>query len=271
MNSNALVAREPRSGLADGTAASLAAAHALARNREAPAYRLVIFDFDGTLADSRSWFMRTLNDVAGDFGFRRVSDHELEMLRGKSNREIIRYLEVPVWKMPAIAREMRRRSAVAAGAIRLYEGVPELLQRLGRSVHIAVVSSNGEETVRRVLGPSAALVDHYSCSASIFGKATRLRALRRQLRLQPDEVIVVGDEPRDVEAAHQAGIPSVAVTWGYATEAALRRSAPSFVAKTIAELAELIGDTPGEGGSHAMPKDSAPADVAEASWPRASR
>lgn len=204
------------------------------------AYKLIIFDFDGTLADSAPWFIRTLNDIAKAHGFRSVNEHEIDMLRGKPNREIIRYLGIPFWQIPAIARELRKRSLEAAGSIKLFNGVHGLLHEFKSSgLQLAVVSSNGEATVRRVLGASAELVDHYECGASLFGKAARYRKLQRKLKLQPSQVLAVGDEGRDVEAAHRAGFASAAVTWGYATVDALRRCAPTFIVCSLSELASL--------------------------------
>ena len=71
-------------------------------------YRLAIFDFDGTLADSLPWFRSVFNGVAQRYGFRALDDAEFEKLRGVGNREIIRRLGVPLWKMPMIAAHMRR-------------------------------------------------------------------------------------------------------------------------------------------------------------------
>jgi len=76
-------------------------------------YKLVIFDFDGTLVDSFPWFVQVLNDVADRYRFRRVDPHQAEALRGQSAREMIRYLGIPAWKMPLIARHMRKRKAEA--------------------------------------------------------------------------------------------------------------------------------------------------------------
>jgi phosphoglycolate phosphatase len=53
------------------------------------AYKLVIFDFDGTLADSAGWLFGVLNQVADRYGFRRVDEAEIAMLRGRDNREIV--------------------------------------------------------------------------------------------------------------------------------------------------------------------------------------
>src|SRR3954469_17440124 len=113
---------------------------------------LVIFDFDGTLADSGGGVGGVFNEVAERYRYRRVSEEELQMLRGRHNREIIRYLGVPAWKMPFIANHLRRLMARDAATIRLFDGVDRLLAGLaGRGVTLAIVSSNSEDNVRRIL------------------------------------------------------------------------------------------------------------------------
>ena len=65
-------------------------------------YDLVIFDFDGTLADTFPWFCSVINDVADEYGFRRVTENQLEEFRSLGATEIIQRLEVPRRKLPAI-------------------------------------------------------------------------------------------------------------------------------------------------------------------------
>src|SRR3954447_11094520 len=106
------------------------------------AYKLVIFDFDGTLADSADWMRRTINQLAERYDFKRIADDEFETLHGRDNRAIVRHLGVPAWKMPLIA----------------------------------IVTSNAEENVRRILGPeNAGLISYYECGASIFDKTAKFR------------------------------------------------------------------------------------------------
>jgi len=62
---------------------------------------LLIFDLDGTLADSFPWFLRNVNDVADRFGFRRIADGDVESLRHAGSREILRRLEVRCGSCPA--------------------------------------------------------------------------------------------------------------------------------------------------------------------------
>ena len=76
------------------------------------AYKLVIFDFDGTLADTFPWFTAVLNDVAARYRFRRVEAHEVDGLRGYSARQLLDHLGIKPWKLPFIARHMRREATV---------------------------------------------------------------------------------------------------------------------------------------------------------------
>ncbi|WP_044129353.1 HAD hydrolase-like protein [Rudanella lutea] len=180
-------------------------------------YRLVIFDFDGTLADSFALFLRTFNDVAGQYGTRPILDTELNTLRTMGARGLIRHFEIPPWKVPFIAYSVRRRMARSITDVQLFEGIPELLTQLAHAgVRLAIVSSNSEANIRRVLGPDcAATITDYVCGTAIFGKAKAFSKVVRQSGVSPDQTLCVGDELRDWEAALAVGIPFAAVGWGY--------------------------------------------------------
>jgi phosphoglycolate phosphatase len=204
-------------------------------------YKLVVFDFDGTLADSAPWFMRALNQIADKHRFRKVDDDEVDMLRGRSNREIIQYLGVGFWQLPLIARDMRKLSAAAADSIPLFSGVPELLGDIAEiGVIVAIVSSNSETTIRKILGKSAAFVSHYVCGVSLFGKARELDRLRRRLDLVHANVLCIGDEVRDIEAAKKSGLAVGAVTWGYASEQALVAAKPTLFFHSVQSIRETL-------------------------------
>ena len=205
-------------------------------------YRLVIFDFDGTLADSAAWFRGVINGVAQRYGFKTVSDEDVARLRRQDNRAIIRHLGVPAWKIPLVANHMRGLAARDADAIRLFEGADALLRGLKeRGIRIAVVSSNREDNVRRVMGPEvAALVDAFECGASLFGKASRFRRVLRRTGLQAHETIAIGDEDRDIEAAAAAGVASGAVAWGYADPDFLRGRSPTLLFERMDDIVRAV-------------------------------
>ncbi len=58
-------------------------------------YKLVIFDFDGTLADSFPWFLQVSNTLADRYRFRRMTEQEGTALRGMSARQMIQHFGVP--------------------------------------------------------------------------------------------------------------------------------------------------------------------------------
>ena len=151
-------------------------------------YRLAIFDFDGTLADSLPWFRASFQDMIARFDLAPVRDDEVEGLRGMSAREIMARLNVSMWQLPAIVSDMRKRKLAAASEISLFAGIPAMLsdlQRLG--IKTAIVSSDSEASVRQVLGPATSLITRFDCGAAHVRQALeisarRTKAWRRSLR-----------------------------------------------------------------------------------------
>ena len=144
-------------------------------------YGLVIFDFDGTLADSFPWFCGILAEVAARYRFRQVGEDEIESLRSMGASAIVRHLGIPAWKLPLITCHMKALAARDIAGIRLFPDIAPMLGELMRSgVPLAIVSSNAEANIRRVLGPDLADgIGHYACGASLFGKARRLKVVIR--------------------------------------------------------------------------------------------
>lgn len=204
-------------------------------------YSLAIFDLDGTLVDSFPWFLRTINDVADRFGFRRVVHEDIERLRHASTREILDSLDVPVWKLPVIARYARRLKGEAAAEISLFAGAEAMLRTLGENgVQLALVTSDSEVNAREKLGASATLFQHFDCAASVFGKPAKFRRVIRRAGVERGKVIAIGDEVRDIEAARAVGIACGAVCWGYAAPAALRALGPDYTFERMDEIASAL-------------------------------
>ena len=204
-------------------------------------YSLAIFDLDGTLTDSLPWLLRTVNDVADRFGFRRVLDEDVESLRHVSSRELLARLQVPLWKLPSITRHMRKLKADASAEIELFNGVETMLRTLtDNGVRLALVSSDSEANARRKLGELAALFAYFDCAASLFGKPAKFRRVIRRAGVDPTGVIAIGDEIRDIEAARAVGIACGAVCWGYAAPAALRAQKPDFVFEGMEDIVRAL-------------------------------
>ena len=204
-------------------------------------YRLVIFDFDGTLADSLPWLRAVFGELAREFGFRAPEAGDVERLRRAPPRDAMALLRVSRWKVPFITARVRRRMADELASVRPFQGVEDVLRRLDEAgVVLAVVSSNSRRNVERVLGErAAARIGHWSCGSSLLGKAAHLRRVLARSGVPAPEAICVGDEIRDARAACQAGIAFGAVGWGYHALDALVAEGPAEVFDRVEELARL--------------------------------
>ncbi len=201
-------------------------------------YTLVIFDFDGTLADSFPWFLHVFNTIADRYQFKHVAEQEGTTLRGLSARQIIQHLGIPKWKLPLIARYARLLAKRDRAQIALFPGVDAILAQLAAAgITLAVVSSNSEDVVRHVFGPeNAARITYYACGSSIFGKQAHFRRVLKRSGVRPADALCIGDEIRDCEAATAVGMPFGAVAWGYTTIAALAACAPAEVFHQIEDI-----------------------------------
>lgn len=205
-------------------------------------YRLAIFDFDGTLADTLPWMRSVFNELADEHGFRRVEPHEYDRFRDLHGNALLRELGLPLWKLPRVLTSMRRRMAVRTGQFSLFPGISELLRQLAASkIQVAIVSSNSRENIEQILGPeNRSLVEHFGCGVAIFGKSRKLLQAMRQCGVEASQTIYIGDEIRDAEAAAGAGIDFGAVTWGQHSAKSLATQEPVELFATVSDIANRL-------------------------------
>ncbi len=201
-------------------------------------YDLVIFDFDGTLADSLTWFRGALGEVVDKHDLAPICAEKAEALRGLTPKAIMDELAIPAWKIPFIAADVRARAAENVDQIHLFDGIRDLIETLAeQGVSLAVVSSNGETAVKAVLGEAlAARIDQFACGAALFGKASIFRKVIKRAGTTPDRTLCVGDEVRDIDAAREVGCAAGAVDWGFATPEILHAQSPDHLFRRPSEI-----------------------------------
>jgi phosphoglycolate phosphatase len=205
-------------------------------------YKLIIFDFDGTLADTLPFFMSQVNALADKHKFKHMEENELELLRTMDAKQIMKHLKVPAWKLPLIGRDYRKLLAKNISQVKLFEGVETLLEKLSeKGITLAIVSSNADKNVRRILGPvHEVLIRYFACGAAMFGKHTQIKKIVEQSAIPATATIYIGDEIRDVEAAKKAGVDFGGVGWGYTQAEALKSQADISLFNSVAEMLAAI-------------------------------
>jgi len=202
----------------------------------------LVFDFDGTIADTLPRILAISNRLAPDFGYRCVPDSEIEMLRGVRSREALKILKIPLLRVPAIAIRMKAELQKEMHLIHPISSMKEVLNQLRSQYRLGIVTSNSRSNVERFLEANGMVFfDFVYSSSSLFGKNRVLKRLLRVHQLHRQEVAYVGDETRDIDAAKKTGIDMIAVSWGANTAEALARLHPQNLINHPRGLLTLLG------------------------------
>ena len=225
------------------------------------AFKLLVWDFDGTIADTLPAAVTIFNRLAPEMGFKPLED--VNAARGMPTRELMRKHGVTFWRLPKLVRRYQAAVAEEADQLKLIAGMAELLAACQTAgVRQGILSSNREDNIRRCLRANGAEQNFAFIIGypRLFGKSkalkriiraqnkrgfwTRLRAIPKAEKLNRDEVLYIGDELRDVEAAKKVGVKVAAVTWGFHTAELLRSGRPDFVVSDARELLDLVKAEP---------------------------
>lgn len=206
--------------------------------------QIIIFDFDGTLADVLPHFRLIYDQLSPKYNLRQIDDKDYHMLRKKSVWQVMRWTGVRPWQLNGILRDGRRIFATHKDKVELFEGMPELIRQLYDDGHkIYILSSNRERTIRLIL-------ERYSLKDEVivmkrpwfFGKAGRIKKLIKNMNYDRSQVWMVGDETRDAAAGNRAGINTISVTWGLQAREALQAKNPTKIASSVKQLTNIFND-----------------------------
>lgn len=206
----------------------------------------IIFDFDGTLADSFSTAMQKLILLADQFNFRKINQNEIDGLKDLSSREVIKYLKIPFYRLPVVLRQARECMRNEIPALPTFMNVPEVLKELYLDCSLGILTSNSSENVVSWLWCHKIehLFDFIHSESSYFGKKHILKKLIKSNKMQSFQTFYVGDETRDVDAARKCSINSIAVSWGFNSEAALIKNKPDYIARMPSDILTIIKQHP---------------------------
>lgn len=202
--------------------------------------RNLIFDFDGTLADTL--------DLAIEFGnanYKRFSKRPIvkEEFRNLSMREALKQIGLPLYRLPQFVVELKQYMKAELSKVELFPGVVEFIRRMGQKhKNLFVMSSNSETNISKVLERHQ-IREQFSAihsDSSIFGKSRVLSRMVSRHSLKIEDTLYVGDEVRDYEACKKFGIEMAAVSWGWNSFERLRKAGIPKIASSIAELEAFV-------------------------------
>jgi len=207
-------------------------------------YNALIFDFDGTIADTLAEGMRIYNLLARENGFREVVREDIPLLRTLDTKHLLHRLDIPKRKLPLLLTKGRRLLKNSIRSQPLVEGMVSALPRLRRHAEcFGILTSNAPDNVEAFLDSHGIrhLFTFVSTTSKLSGKSKHLRSIARTFSLESPHMLFIGDEIRDIRAAHKARVASAAVTWGLNSRESLAAENPRYLLDSPLDLETICG------------------------------
>lgn len=215
--------------------------------RKTMSVKIILFDFDGTLADTLDAIVRITNHLAGDFGFQPATPQDIENLRNLTSLQIVKNSGIPLIKIPFLLHRVKIELNHEIQQLKPIEGIKEVLIELKKlGYKLGIVTSNSEENVKLFIEKNGwqNLFEYLYSTTTLFGKSQVIKKFLDREKINLKDAIYVGDETRDIEAAKKINIKVVAVSWGFNSKQVLVDSHPDFAIDRPDELIEVITRLP---------------------------
>lgn len=203
---------------------------------------VVIFDFDGTIADS---LLATLEVLYRLVHHQALPREDISELRGMEFARVLQRLRIPLWRAALVVRPARRRLARDASRLGLISGIDAAIKALAKDCQLFIVSSNDDVNIHKFLKSHALeqYFTHIVGNAGFWDKSHALKKIIRMHDFDPDKAWYVGDRAWDIRSAHRAGLKAIAVSWGYSNIHVLERGRPDALVFDTDELIHTVRGT----------------------------
>lgn len=212
--------------------------------------RAVIFDLDGTLVDSLDDITNAINEALHNIGLPHVDSTRVRTWIGNGLPVLCQraatFLEAPECADDLIAEARRAYDVHCTRKTRLYPNMLKTLDLLKRSgVPMAVLSNKPDAFVNRIV-MHLQLEDHFVAWRGYLTEQDKKPSprialkLAEQLRTAPQRVAFVGDSTVDIETAHNAHMPAIAVTWGFEDREKILQKNPEWAIDDPLELEKIF-------------------------------
>jgi phosphoglycolate phosphatase len=204
---------------------------------------IILFDFDGVLADTLEDMLRFAREACAQLGFpRNPTPVDLNALETMSFAEYGRQLKLPPQHIDRFVSHCLQLFNHRPSSPKIFDGMQRVVSEAAKHNTIAIITGNTTPTVAGFLAEYD-LQEHIRLVIGVEQRGTRPEKIRRALKelAQPgDEAYMVGDAVSDIRAARQASIKSIAVGWGHQSPSRLREAKPDYLVKSPQELLELL-------------------------------
>lgn len=212
--------------------------------------KVVIFDFDGTLADTLPYTFKKIIEIAKKLKIKKINDLKekqvIDMISNYSYQQLLKKFEISWLKYPLIIWEIKKAQQELGKSIekiKPFKGINNLLKKIKQNnLKILILSSNIKSNIERFIDKEGwrNLIDGVYVGGNLLGKDKDMIKLLKKEKLKKDEVIYVADEVRDVLACKKAGIKMIGVSWGLHRQQLLKENRVDFITNKPEEIMKIV-------------------------------
>lgn len=204
-------------------------------------YKYVFFDFDGTLADTESINLNILSKLSKKYKIKSITREELRHVKKMSALEAMDYLGIKKRKVPFMLRRGKKLlNQDIVNVKQCQDTMFEVIRKLKEEgIKVAIITTNSKKNVKIFLEQHDAEIFDFIMSSTMFGKEGKLKKIIKKEKINPDDVLYVGDEIRDIHAAQSSHIGIASVAWGYNTADSLIKYKPDYLIYKPEELISI--------------------------------
>lgn len=204
---------------------------------------LVIFDYDGVLANTLDDLIRFGQEACNRLGIKHVvTKEDLSNLEVMSFANYGRACETPEPLIDEFVKISLNLFAEKASPPAIFPGLREVIQHLASKHKLAIVTTNSSQNVHAFLAQHGldSLVHAVYGVDTAGSKAQKISLARERFASHGEAVFMIGDALSDIRATKEAGVTSIAVTWGHQSLETLLRGEPDYVVNKPHELLQVI-------------------------------
>lgn len=198
----------------------------------------LIFDFDGTLADSMPVILSIAEEMLGI----EITEQEIQHYRNMTAKQVLKEAKIPLYRVPGLLVKGKTIMSGRVGDVTMFDDFETILKQLSKEHKLYVVSSNGIGIITSFLKRHK--VRQYFTNVygnvGLFSKAQALKKVMKREGFSASDAMYVGDEVRDIEAARKVGLPIISVTWGYNGEKILKKYKPTYLVDSPKQIIDTI-------------------------------
>lgn len=206
--------------------------------------KIIIFDFDGTIADTTKKFIQIADLLSCKYNFQQFEISKISEFKNHTLLDLaLNYFKIPWYKIPFVIINFKKLLAESADKTQLYPDIKDILKELkSKGFRLGLLTSSPTKSVEIVLEKFelSNFFEFVKTNASYYNKERNIQKMINKNQLEKSDVYYIGDEIRDLNACKKIGVHCISVSWGFSSRELLLSHNPEIILEKPSQILEYF-------------------------------